>query len=91
VASDEVRRWGWNMRKRRRLIEAGAAVLVPDFREAVPGQNSAYVFAGENRQFTQQQPQLAKANCSTMIYTHVLRDMSNAPQSLLDAQYENLK
>jgi phosphoglycolate phosphatase-like HAD superfamily hydrolase len=31
VASDEQRRWGWNMRKRQRLIEAGAALLVPDF------------------------------------------------------------
>ncbi len=31
VASDEVRRWGWNMRKRQRLIEAGASLLVPDF------------------------------------------------------------
>ena len=34
VASDEVRRWGWNMRKRQRLIEAGAALLVPDFAQA---------------------------------------------------------
>jgi phosphoglycolate phosphatase-like HAD superfamily hydrolase len=33
VASDEIRRWGWNMRKRQRLIEAGAAILVPDFSE----------------------------------------------------------
>ena len=33
VASDEIKRWGWNTRKRRRLIEAGAAVLVPDFSE----------------------------------------------------------
>jgi len=31
VAGDEVQRWGWNMRKRQRLIEAGAALLVPDF------------------------------------------------------------
>jgi integron integrase len=28
---------------------------------------------------------------TTMIYTHVLRDMSHAPQSPLDALYENLK
>jgi phosphoglycolate phosphatase-like HAD superfamily hydrolase len=34
VASDEIRRWGWNMRKRQRLVEAGAVLLVPDFREA---------------------------------------------------------
>jgi bifunctional ADP-heptose synthase (sugar kinase/adenylyltransferase)/phosphoglycolate phosphatase-like HAD superfamily hydrolase len=31
VASDEVRRYGWNDAKRRRLIEAGADMLVPDF------------------------------------------------------------
>jgi phosphoglycolate phosphatase-like HAD superfamily hydrolase len=31
VASDEVRRYGWNQRKRSRLIKAGADLLVPDF------------------------------------------------------------
>ena len=31
VASDEVRRFGWNMRKRTRLIRAGADLVVPDF------------------------------------------------------------
>lgn len=31
VASDELRRFGWNMRKRSRLIRAGADLLVPDF------------------------------------------------------------
>lgn len=31
VASDEVRRFGWNMRKRARLIRAGADLVVPDF------------------------------------------------------------
>lgn len=31
VASDEVRRFGWNMAKRSRLIRAGANVVVPDF------------------------------------------------------------
>jgi phosphoglycolate phosphatase-like HAD superfamily hydrolase len=31
VASDEVRRFGWNMAKRKRLIRAGAQILVPDF------------------------------------------------------------
>jgi phosphoglycolate phosphatase-like HAD superfamily hydrolase len=31
VASDELRRFGWNMRKRTRLIRAGADVIVPDF------------------------------------------------------------
>jgi rfaE bifunctional protein kinase chain/domain len=31
VASDELRRFGWNMRKRTRLIRAGADLLVPDF------------------------------------------------------------
>lgn len=31
VASDEVRRSGWNMMKRSRLIKAGATLLVPDF------------------------------------------------------------
>jgi sugar/nucleoside kinase (ribokinase family)/phosphoglycolate phosphatase-like HAD superfamily hydrolase len=31
VASDEVRRFGWNMRKRTRLIRAGADIVVPDF------------------------------------------------------------
>jgi rfaE bifunctional protein kinase chain/domain len=33
VASDEVRRWGWNVRKRQRLIEAGAVLVVADFAE----------------------------------------------------------
>jgi rfaE bifunctional protein kinase chain/domain len=31
VASDEPRRYGWNMRKRSRLIKAGADLVVPDF------------------------------------------------------------
>jgi rfaE bifunctional protein kinase chain/domain len=31
VASDEVRRFGWNMRKRARLIRAGADLVVADF------------------------------------------------------------
>jgi len=31
VASDEVRGFGWNMAKRKRLIRAGAQILVPDF------------------------------------------------------------
>lgn len=31
VASDEVRRFGWNLGKRGRLIRAGAHVLVPDY------------------------------------------------------------
>ena len=31
VASDEVRRYGWNWRKRRRLIAAGADIVLPDF------------------------------------------------------------
>ena len=31
VASDELRRFGWNMRKRTRLIRAGADIVVPDF------------------------------------------------------------
>jgi phosphoglycolate phosphatase-like HAD superfamily hydrolase len=31
VASDELRRFGWTMRKRTRLIRAGADLVVPDF------------------------------------------------------------
>jgi len=31
VASDEVRRFGWSMRKRKRLIQAGADLVIPDF------------------------------------------------------------
>jgi rfaE bifunctional protein kinase chain/domain len=31
VASDEVRRFGWNLQKRARLIRAGADLVVPDF------------------------------------------------------------
>jgi rfaE bifunctional protein kinase chain/domain len=31
VASDELRRFGWNMKKRSRLIKAGADIVVPDF------------------------------------------------------------
>jgi len=31
VASDEVRRFGWNLAKRARLIRAGAELIVPDF------------------------------------------------------------
>lgn len=34
VASDEVRGYGWNPRKRERLLRAGADVMVPDFTEA---------------------------------------------------------
>ncbi len=34
VASDEVRRHGWNERKRQRLIKAGADLLIPDFIQA---------------------------------------------------------
>jgi phosphoglycolate phosphatase-like HAD superfamily hydrolase len=33
VASDEVRRCGWSLRKRRRLINAGADLLIADFRQ----------------------------------------------------------
>jgi phosphoglycolate phosphatase-like HAD superfamily hydrolase len=36
VASDEARRSGINPTKRTRLIEAGADVIVPDFREQAP-------------------------------------------------------
>lgn len=31
IASDELRRFGWNMAKRTRLIRAGATLLAPDF------------------------------------------------------------
>jgi len=31
VASDEVRRFGWNLSKRARLIRAGAQLIVPDY------------------------------------------------------------
>jgi rfaE bifunctional protein kinase chain/domain len=31
VASDELRRFGWNMKKRTRLIRAGADLVIPDF------------------------------------------------------------
>jgi len=31
VASDELRRFGWNYAKRTRLVRAGASLLVPDF------------------------------------------------------------
>jgi hypothetical protein len=31
VASDELRRFGWNLVKRTRLIRAGASVVVPDY------------------------------------------------------------
>ncbi len=31
VASDEVRRFGWNIAKRSRLVRAGANIVVPDF------------------------------------------------------------
>lgn len=34
VASDEIRRRGWNERKRERLIRAGAHLLIPDFEQA---------------------------------------------------------
>ncbi len=33
IASDEVRRYGWNENKRSRLIRAGAHMVVPDFTE----------------------------------------------------------
>jgi hypothetical protein len=31
VASDELRRFGLNLRKRRRLIRAGANIIIPDY------------------------------------------------------------
>jgi phosphoglycolate phosphatase-like HAD superfamily hydrolase len=31
IASDEIRRFGWNMTKRTRLIRAGADLVIPDF------------------------------------------------------------
>jgi phosphoglycolate phosphatase-like HAD superfamily hydrolase len=34
VATDEVRKQGVNQHKRKRLLEAGAAMIIPDFREA---------------------------------------------------------
>ncbi len=34
VASDEVKRQGWNLRKAKRLEQAGADLLIPDFRQA---------------------------------------------------------
>ena len=34
VATDEVRKKGVNPRKRERLLEAGAAVIIPDFSDA---------------------------------------------------------
>jgi phosphoglycolate phosphatase-like HAD superfamily hydrolase len=34
VASDEVAQFGWNVRKRERLVRAGADLLVPDFSHA---------------------------------------------------------
>lgn len=42
IASDEVRRFGWNEAKRSRLVLAGAHILIPDFgcRDAL----SAYLF-----------------------------------------------
>jgi len=33
VASDEVKRYGWNMRKRKRLVDAGADLIIPDYIE----------------------------------------------------------
>jgi bifunctional ADP-heptose synthase (sugar kinase/adenylyltransferase) len=36
VASDEVKRRGLNLRKRSRLIQAGAALIIPDFTEKDP-------------------------------------------------------
>jgi len=36
VATDEVRRSGWNTRKRQRLLNAGADLLVSDFRQHEP-------------------------------------------------------
>jgi len=34
IASDEVRRYGWNPDKRPRLVQAGAHLLIPDFSQA---------------------------------------------------------
>jgi phosphoglycolate phosphatase-like HAD superfamily hydrolase len=45
VASNESARWGVNEGKRRRLIEAGADIIVPDFREHE--RLVAYLFAEE--------------------------------------------
>ena len=43
VATDEVRRQGVNQHKRKRLLEAGAAMIIPDFSEA---EKLADVFVG---------------------------------------------
>lgn len=34
VASDEVRRYGLNLKKRERLIKAGADLIIPDYSQA---------------------------------------------------------
>jgi rfaE bifunctional protein kinase chain/domain len=36
IASDEIQRRGWNLRKRTRLIQAGADLLVPDYSQLEP-------------------------------------------------------
>jgi phosphoglycolate phosphatase-like HAD superfamily hydrolase len=44
IASDEVRRFGWNEAKRSRLVLAGAHILIPDF--GCRDELSAYLFNG---------------------------------------------
>jgi len=44
VATDEVKRQGWNEEKRERLLRAGADILIPDFSEAEA--LIAYLFPG---------------------------------------------
>ena len=38
VAVDEIQRQGWSERKRKRLIDAGADILIPDFSDMQPVQ-----------------------------------------------------
>lgn len=51
VASDEVRRTGINSWKRNRLIQAGADIIIPDFREV--NTLMEFLFPGESRGYSE--------------------------------------
>ena len=55
VASDEINRQGVNEWKRQRLIEAGADLIIPDFRQHE--QLAAYLFAEDNYSLCHCEPQ----------------------------------
>ena len=75
VASDEVNRQGINEWKRRRLIEAGADLIIPDFRQHE--RLMAYLFSEDNYSLCHCEPQ---AKQSPPVNWRMLRHKNHASQ-----------